>query len=166
MPKNFEAYVGGTWGPASLKYYYSFTDFFGINYERFAPDLPRGIETDGSQYLDLTLTFPFDGGWAVVAHAGWQKIENLKQFGPNVSVSKKTAITTTSLASPTTSQVPAGSRAPRSIGTSEKNLFTVGDASEGGGKTRASDFSDQDILKGRGNTRNETDHRHYQAVQA
>ena len=27
--KNFEAYIGGSWGPVSLKYYYSFTDFFG-----------------------------------------------------------------------------------------------------------------------------------------
>ncbi len=70
--KNFEAYIGGTWGPASLKYYYSFTDFFGINSNDLG--LPGGIDTNGSQYLDLTLTFPFDGGWAVVAHAGWQKI--------------------------------------------------------------------------------------------
>ena len=46
--------------------------------------LPGNIDTKGSQYVDLTLTFPFDGGWAIVAHGGWQKIENLKDFGPNV----------------------------------------------------------------------------------
>ena len=80
--KNFEAYIGGSYGPASLKYFYSFTDFFGLNSNDLG--LPGNIDTKGSQYLDLTLTFPFDGGWAVVAHAGWQKINNLKQFGPNV----------------------------------------------------------------------------------
>ena len=77
--KNFEAYIGGSWGPASLKYYYSFTDFFGLNSDDFAPGtVPPGVDTKGSQYLDLTVTFPFDGGWAVIGHAGLSEDRKLQ----------------------------------------------------------------------------------------
>ena len=48
--KNFEAYIGGSWGPASVKYYYAFTDFFGVK----AP----GYNTKGSQYVDISGTLP------------------------------------------------------------------------------------------------------------
>ncbi len=53
--KNWEVYVGGSYGPVSLKYYYSFTDFFGLNSD--ALGLPGGIDTKGSQYLDLSGTY-------------------------------------------------------------------------------------------------------------
>jgi len=71
--KNFEAYVGGSWGPVSLKYYYSFTDFFGLN--------GPGVDTKGSQYLDLSGTFDVGSGFGVVAHAGYQKVKNYQQLG-------------------------------------------------------------------------------------
>ncbi len=65
-PDFFEGYIGGTWGPLSLKYFYGFTDYFDLK----AP----GVDTKGSQYLDFSVAYPFDGGWAIQAHAGWQKI--------------------------------------------------------------------------------------------
>ena len=71
--KNFEAYIGGSYGPVSLKYYYSFTDFFGLN--------GPGVDTKGSQYLDLTGTFDVGSGFGIVAHAGYQKVKNYKQLG-------------------------------------------------------------------------------------
>jgi len=71
--KNFEAYIGGSYGPVSLKYFYSFTDFFGLK--------GPGVDTKGSQYLDLTGTFDVGSGFAVVAHAGHQKVKNYKQLG-------------------------------------------------------------------------------------
>jgi len=78
-PKNFEAYIGGSWGPVSVKYYYSFTNFFGLE----AP----GIETKGSQYVDLSGTFDLGSGFALVGHAGYQYVKNYKQFGsPDDSV--------------------------------------------------------------------------------
>jgi uncharacterized protein (TIGR02001 family) len=70
--KNFEVYIGGSYGPVSLKYYYAFTDFFGLK--------GPGIDTKGSQYLDLTGTFPVGSGFAVVAHAGYQKVKNYKDL--------------------------------------------------------------------------------------
>ena len=75
--KNFEAYIGGTWGPASVKYYYSFTDFFGVK----AP----GIDTKGSQYVDISGTFPLADGFAVVAHVGWQYVKNYQNINTVVN---------------------------------------------------------------------------------
>lgn len=127
---NLEAYIGASYGPASLKYYYSFTDFFGLN--SAALGQPGGIDTEGSQYLDLTVTVPLDGGWSIVAHAGWQKIENAKRLGliENDYYDYKLGVTYDIAGSGWI----AGAAV---VGTSEKNLFTVGDLSEGGGKTRA-----------------------------
>ena len=71
--KNFEAYIGGSYGPVSLKYFYSFTDFFGLK--------GPGIDTKGSQYLDLTGNFDVGSGFGIVAHAGYQKVKNYKQLG-------------------------------------------------------------------------------------
>jgi uncharacterized protein (TIGR02001 family) len=72
-PKNFEAYIGGSYGPVSLKYFYSFTDFFGLK--------GPGVDTKGSQYLDLTGTFDVGSGFGIVAHAGYQKVKNYKRLG-------------------------------------------------------------------------------------
>jgi uncharacterized protein (TIGR02001 family) len=71
--ENFEAYIGGSYGPVSLKYYYAFTDFFGLK--------GPGVSTDGSQYFDLTGTFPVGDGFAVVAHAGFQIVKNYEELG-------------------------------------------------------------------------------------
>lgn len=130
---NFEAYIGGSYGPASLKYFYSFTDFFGLNSSAFAPGtVPAGIDTKGSQYLDLTVTLPFDGGWSVVGHAGWQKIENAKRLGliDDDVYDYKLGVNYDIAGSGWIAGLAV-------VGTSEKKLFTVGDLSEGGGKTRA-----------------------------
>jgi uncharacterized protein (TIGR02001 family) len=74
--KNFEAYIGGTWGPASVKYYYAFTNFFGV-------EVP-GYNTKGSQYVDLTGTFPI-GEFAIVAHAGWQFVKNYENINTTLN---------------------------------------------------------------------------------
>jgi uncharacterized protein (TIGR02001 family) len=78
-PKNFEGYIGGSYGPLSLKYYYSFTDFFGLN--SGALGLPGDVDTKGSQYLDLSGTFPVVDGIAVVAHVGYQYVNNYEVIG-------------------------------------------------------------------------------------
>jgi uncharacterized protein (TIGR02001 family) len=72
-PKNFEAYVGGSFGPVSLKYFYSFTNFFGLE----AP----GYNTKGSQYLDLSGNFDIGNGLTLVGHAGYQYVKNYKDIG-------------------------------------------------------------------------------------
>jgi len=70
---NFEVYIGGSFGPVSLKYFYSFTDFFGLK--------GPAVDTKGSQYLDLTGTFDVGSGFNIVAHAGYQKVKNYQQLG-------------------------------------------------------------------------------------
>ena len=78
--KNFEAYIGGSYGPFSVKYFYSFTDFFGLSSE--ALGLPGNINTKGSQYVDFSVSYPFEGtGFGVNAHAGFQKVKNYQQLG-------------------------------------------------------------------------------------
>lgn len=132
--ENFEAYIGGSWGPASLKYFYSFTDFFGLNSADLG--LPGNIDTKGSQYLDLTVNWPLDGGWTIVAHAGWQKIADLKKFGPNVFGVEEDSYYDYKLGVTYDIGGSGWIVGAAVVGTSEKNLFTVGDVSEGGGKTR------------------------------
>jgi uncharacterized protein (TIGR02001 family) len=120
--ENWEVYVGGSWGPLSAKYYYSFTDFFGLT----AP----GVDTKGSQYLDLTGTFDVGSGFGVVAHAGWQKIKNGKSIGliDDEVWDYKLGVTYDIGGSGWI----AGAAV---VGTSEKKLFLESDLSDGAGKT-------------------------------
>jgi uncharacterized protein (TIGR02001 family) len=76
--KNFEAYIGGSYGPVSVKYYYAFTNFFGI--EAAATPTTPSYETKGSQYVDISGTFPLQDGFAIVAHAGWQFVKNYENI--------------------------------------------------------------------------------------
>lgn len=121
--KNWEAYIGGSYGPVSLKYYYSFTDFFGLK----AP----GVDTKGSQYLDLTGTFDLGGGLGVVAHAGWQKIKNGRDVGliDDTAFDYKVGVTYDIAGSGWIGGLAV-------VGTSEKKLFGTSDAdADGAGKT-------------------------------
>jgi uncharacterized protein (TIGR02001 family) len=126
--KNWEVYIGGSYGPVSLKYYYSFTDFFGLNSE--ALGLPGGIDTKGSQYLDLSGTYDLGGGWGLVGHVGWQSISNAKDLGlrEDSVYDYKLGVTYDISGSGWI----AGAAV---IGTSEKELFLKSDLSEGAGKT-------------------------------
>lgn len=64
-PDTFEAYAAATWGPASLKFSWAFTDLFGI------------AETDGSYYIDGTFSYPIgESGFSVLAHLGYQSVSN------------------------------------------------------------------------------------------
>jgi uncharacterized protein (TIGR02001 family) len=120
--KNWEAYVGGSYGPVSLKYYYSFTDFFGLK----AP----GVDTKGSQYLDLTAGYDLGGGIALVGHVGWQKIKNGLDVGliEDSVTDWKLGVTYDIAASGWIGGLAV-------IGASEKDLFLKSDLSEGAGKT-------------------------------
>ena len=94
--KNFEGYVGGSWGPLSVKYFYAFTNFFGVE----AP----GYNTKGSQYVDFSGNYPI-GEFAIVAHVGWQFVKNYENI--NTTLNKDNSGTTSS-AAPGTSPARAG----------------------------------------------------------
>jgi uncharacterized protein (TIGR02001 family) len=80
--KNFEIYVGGSYGPVSLKLYHSLTDFFGLNSDALGLTPPGAkIDTKGSQYLDLSAAFDLGSGVGLQAHIGYQKVKNYKDLG-------------------------------------------------------------------------------------
>jgi uncharacterized protein (TIGR02001 family) len=64
-----EAYIAGTWGPATLKYSHALTNLFGF------------ANSDGSGYLDLSGTFELPWyGLTLTPHVGHQRVENNSFF--------------------------------------------------------------------------------------
>jgi uncharacterized protein (TIGR02001 family) len=60
-----EAYIAGTWGPATLKYSHALTNLFGF------------ANSDGSGYLDLSGNFELPWyGLTLTPHVGHQKVKN------------------------------------------------------------------------------------------
>ena len=58
-----EAYVALSYGPATLKYSYAFSNLFGTD------------DSKGSSYTDLSATFDLGGGYSVTPHVGVQDIK-------------------------------------------------------------------------------------------
>jgi uncharacterized protein (TIGR02001 family) len=59
-----EAYGAATYGPATLKYSYAFSDLFGTS------------NSKGSTYWDLSATFDLGNGYSFVPHVGRQTVKN------------------------------------------------------------------------------------------
>ncbi len=60
---NIELYIGGAFGPVTLKYNYAVSDFFST------PD------SSGSSYLDLGFSYDLGHNFGVVAHYGYQRLK-------------------------------------------------------------------------------------------
>lgn len=60
---NTEIYVGGSYGPFSLKYSHAVSDFFGV------PD------SKNAGYLDGSVTYELSPGFSLVGHVGYQKLK-------------------------------------------------------------------------------------------
>jgi len=60
---NTELYIGGSWGPLSLKYNYAVSDFFGAK------------DSKGSSYTDLGFSYDVGSGFGVNAHYGYQYLK-------------------------------------------------------------------------------------------
>ena len=67
-PSTQEAYVGTSWGPATLKYSHAFSNLFGF------------ADSRNSYYVDLSASFELDQGWSLVPHIGYQKVKNNDPF--------------------------------------------------------------------------------------
>ena len=63
-PYTTEIYLAGTWGPATLKYSHALTNLFGF------------ADSKNSGYLDLSATFDVGGGFMLVPHVGYQKVQH------------------------------------------------------------------------------------------
>jgi uncharacterized protein (TIGR02001 family) len=57
---NTELYIGGSWGPISLKYNYAVSDFFGVD------------DSKGAYYLLLSGVHDFGNGFGINASVGYQ----------------------------------------------------------------------------------------------
>ena len=57
---NTELYIGGSWGPISLKYNYAVSDFFGVD------------DSKGAYYLLLSGVYDFGNGFGVNGSIGYQ----------------------------------------------------------------------------------------------
>jgi uncharacterized protein (TIGR02001 family) len=130
--RNDEVYLGGGYGPISLKGYYSLTNFFEIGKgPSFDGDKAK---TDGSYYFDLSLAQPLDDmykGFAFGAHVGYQKVRNFDETGAphNSTVDWKVGVT----------QDLSGWIVGLSVlGTTHSSFFTTADSdfSRGAGKTK------------------------------
>jgi uncharacterized protein (TIGR02001 family) len=78
---NTEIYVGGSWGPLSLKYSYAASDFFGIS------------DTKGAYYVDATVVYPFSKELSLIGHVGYQgglkngaRLTEINGSGPYTSI--------------------------------------------------------------------------------
>jgi uncharacterized protein (TIGR02001 family) len=78
---NTEIYVGGSWGPLSLKYSYAASDFFGIS------------DTKGAYYVDATVVYPFSKELSLIGHVGYQgglkngaRVTEIDGSGPYTSI--------------------------------------------------------------------------------
>ncbi len=67
-PNTTELYVGGTFGPATLKYSHAISDLFGFD------------DSKNSYYIDLSATFDLGSGWSLTPHIGYQKVKNYSDF--------------------------------------------------------------------------------------
>lgn len=67
-PNSDEVYAAIGWKWASLKYSYAFSNLFGVE------------DSEGSDYVDLTVTVPLNDRFSAVAHAGRQRFKGASTF--------------------------------------------------------------------------------------
>jgi uncharacterized protein (TIGR02001 family) len=65
---NTELYLGGGWGPFSMKYSYAVSDFFAL------PD------SDGSWYLDTKIAYPVSKELTLIGRVGYQSLNGGARF--------------------------------------------------------------------------------------
>jgi uncharacterized protein (TIGR02001 family) len=88
---NWEAYVGGSWKWFSLKYSYSFTDYFGLSEDaiqgtvacnpiRSCSNLGRNGNTKGTQYLIGAFNYEIIPKLSLTATAGYTWVKNYQDL--------------------------------------------------------------------------------------
>ena len=73
---NKEVYIGATWKFLSLKYNYSFDDYFSLRGVDSAGAF-TGQDTKGSNYWDLSATYDLGDGWGINGHVGRLTVKNV-----------------------------------------------------------------------------------------
>ena len=76
---NKEIYIGATWKFLSVKYFYSFDDYFSLRGFDDTPALGNTTkDTKGSSYLDFSASYDLGNGWGINGHVGLLNLENVK----------------------------------------------------------------------------------------
>ena len=73
---NKEVYIGVTWKFLSLKYNYSFDDYFSLRGVDSTGTF-TGQNTKGSNYWDLSATYDLGDGWGINGHVGRLSVKNV-----------------------------------------------------------------------------------------
>lgn len=75
-PDTTEVYVGASWKYLSLKYSRAVSDYFigwgGVG----GLGVSANQKTKGSDYIDLSVSYPMAEGWTLLGHVGHQKVKN------------------------------------------------------------------------------------------
>jgi hypothetical protein len=87
---NQEIYLGGSWKWLSLKYSYAISDYFGLNREQVLSGYWGNKRTGdllsdhggskGTQYLDLTATYPLTEKLNLIGHVGTLKVRHYSEL--------------------------------------------------------------------------------------
>ncbi len=68
-PETTEAYLGLSWKMLSFKYSYTLSNYF-VGWGG------AGVDSKGSDYVELNATHDLGDGWGLLGHIGHQKVEN------------------------------------------------------------------------------------------
>jgi uncharacterized protein (TIGR02001 family) len=83
---NWEAYLSASWKWLSVKYYYAFTDYFGLTEEVLqnavgcspaevpCSALPLDGDTDGTQYVTMSASYPLSDALTLGASVGYTDV--------------------------------------------------------------------------------------------
>lgn len=112
---NTELYIGGSWGPASVKYSHAVSDFFGID------------GTKNSYYLEANVAFEVVPNLTLGGHVGYQKVKGLPSGSIDDNVDYKLGLTYS---------LDGWALGANLIANSEKNFAITGNDGEAAGKTR------------------------------
>lgn len=112
---NTELYLGGSWGPLSVKYSHAVSDFFGI------PD------TENSYYLEANLGYEIAKNLTLGAHVGYQKVKGLPSGSIDDNVDYRLGLTY---------DLDGWLLGASVVANSEKNFAVTGNDGEAAGKTR------------------------------
>jgi hypothetical protein len=87
---NQELYVGGSWKWITAKYSYAISDYFGLNREQATSGyftkqnttvlLGDHGNSKGTQYFDLTATYPVSDKFSVIGHLGKLKVKHYSEL--------------------------------------------------------------------------------------
>jgi uncharacterized protein (TIGR02001 family) len=126
-----EGYIGFSYKTYSIKYWYAFTNYFGLG-DSFQHG--PSVDTSGSGYLEGNATYDLGDGWGVVGHLGYQYVKNNSQFTDVTGATLPHSVIDWKVGA--TKDFSGWVVGLSAIGTTKKNYFGTATSFEAGGKVR------------------------------